>query len=752
MARYNLSKEFTAKFEVEDIKYSNQNFAVCYIKLISYKTSDVLPKKMTLKGYFPTVFKKAVYTATITVEEDLNWGFYLRLKDIPEEVIPNSKRGIAEFLKRNVGKDITVAQAELLVDEMGFDLIDKIKEDKHALDNISFLPEGKKEKIVSNIREHSFFKDLMLKVQGNGLHADVANCIYDKYKEDSLNILDNKPYSLIHIAGLDFTTVDRLAKLNNIYYNDFNRIRAAIFAVIDSFINNRGHIAIPREAVLRHINTFLRLKGYFAKDKLVNTNIVDKIITDMVDRHYLSEEVVGNVSYLYRSNLLTIEKNVAAYIKDFNVKLEIGEILLDSHTIEEFISDYETNYFSLSEGQKNALFMAMQNKFSILTGGPGTGKTQTVNTLLKCLSQYRPDLKVSLMAPTGKASNRMKELTNKDASTIHRGIHFNAFDKNNETIEIDTDYVIIDESSMIDLALFEMLMQNIPRTASILFVGDVDQLPSVGAGNVLKDMIDCGQIPVTRLTEVFRQSMKSNIVMNSHRIMKEGCTITDLSLDDESSDFYIKEKQTVNEILDAVEDTYGKLLASGCSREEICVLAPIEDSEIGNYNLNHIIQEKFNPSIGADYEYQVNDVDVFRVGDRVMQTVNNYDLGVMNGETGIITDISEHNNSGRKEIAITFPNREDDVIYFGGQIKELKLAYACSIHKMQGSEVPYIIHIVHDSQKSMLSRNLVYTAWTRAKKQVIIIGQKQALAKAIRNTQANVRCTLLKERINGEVK
>lgn len=751
MARYNLGKEFNIKFEIEEIKYRNKSFAICYVKIIKHNSSDILPKRISLKGDFATIFKGNVYEAKVCIEEDLNWGFYLVLKNVPREIIPNSKRGLTEFLKRNVGKDLTYSQAETLIDELGVDIIDKIKNDDNALNNIKAIPEAKKKKIMTTIRQHAYFKDLMLKVQGNGLHADIANFIYDNYGEESINVLTNKPYMLINVAGLDFKTVDKIACTNNLAYNNIERIKAIVTSLIDIYINNMGYICVKRDALLKNINSFIKRRAFFANNLPININIVNKIIDTMIQNGNILETKYKGKSYIYRPNLLIAEKNVASYIKDFNVSLDYEGYVLDNTSIDEFITKYEENYFSLSEGQKQAIHMALQNKISILTGGPGTGKTQTVNTLLKCISQYRPDLKVTLMAPTGKASNRMKELTNKDATTIHRGIHLNLFDKNNETELLDTDYVIIDESSMIDLFLFEKLMENIPMSAKILFVGDVDQLPSVGAGNILKDMIDSKVIPVTKLTEVFRQSMKSNIVVNSHKIMEDNVSVKDLKLDDKTSDFYLKEKNNVNDILDAVEETYKSFLDSGCSIEDICILAPIEDSEIGNYNLNHIIQEKINPSTGPDNEYQINDIDVLRIGDRVMQTVNNYDLGVMNGEAGIITDISEHNKTGRKEISISFPNREDDVVYFGGQIKELKLSYACSIHKMQGSEVPYVIHIIHDSQKSMLSRNLVYTAWTRAKKQVVIIGQKNALDKAIKNNKANVRCTLLKERIRNEI-
>lgn len=748
MARYILHTEFEVKFEVENIKYRNKSYTICLAKILKHDSKNILPKKMTLKGDFASIFKGSIYKAKVFIEEDVNWGFYLVLKNIPTEIVPNSKKGVSDFLKRNVGKDITHVQAETLVDMIGVDIIDKIKNDDTILNNVKNLTPTKKKKIVESVRQHAYFKDLMLKVQGNGLEADVANYIYDKYKENSINILNNNPYQLINVAGLTFQTVDRIAYVNKINYKDKNRIKAIIYSLIDSSINNKGYSCIKRNVLLKNFNKFVKRKAYFNKNIPININVVNKIIDEMILDKKISEEIYNNESYIYKNNLLITEKNIAAYLKDFSNKDFIS--LLDEQTIEKFINDYEQNYFKLSQGQKDAIKMVLTNKISVLTGGPGTGKTQTVNTLLKCISQYRPDLKISLMAPTGKASNRMKELTNQEATTIHRGIHLNLFDKENETQMVEADLVIIDESSMIDMFLFEKLMENIPSTANILFVGDVDQLPSVGAGNILKDIIDSNKIATTKLTEIFRQSAQSNIVVNSHLIMNNK-NIDQLKLDDKNSDFYLEKKTKINDILNEVEITYKKLLDNGCSIEDISILSPMEDGELGNYNLNHIIQEKFNPATGNGNEYQINEIDVFRIGDRVMQTVNNYDLGVMNGESGIISDIKEHNNSGRKEIHVTFPNYDNDVVYFGGQIKELKLSYSCSIHKMQGSETPYIIHIIHDSQNIMLNRNLIYTAWTRAKKQVIIIGQKKALSNAIKNNTANVRCTLLKQRILGEV-
>jgi exodeoxyribonuclease V alpha subunit len=749
--RYHLNEKFNVVFEILNIKYRDNFFAITEVKILKLDSRDILPKKMIVKGNFPTIFKGNIYEAEVCISEHLQFGFFLKLLNVPKEKVSNSENGLVNFLKSHT-KSVTKNEAKVVVDTLGIDLIDKIKENPNALDNVE-LSKKKKLAIKKSVLNHWNFEKLLIFLQLNNINSNVANLIYDKFEDECFSIIYKHPYRLIEIKGLDFKIIDFLVKNNEkINFTKKERLEAIIVSIINKYVENLGYTCVEKDIIKANIKKFTDIYASI-DDNNFEDKLIEEVFTVLIDKEIIVIDKVSNKDYVYFKYLYKNENNLAARIVDLNTKLEVGEKIATNQQIEDFIKQYEKDYsLTLAEGQKNAILMALNNKLSILTGGPGTGKTQTINTILKCIKTLSPETTLSLMAPTGKASNRMSELTGESASTIHRAIKLNGFIKDNETQIVNSDFIIIDECSMIDSYLFEQLLLNVKTDAKILFVGDANQLPSVGAGNVFKHLIDCNTIPTTELTEIFRQSLSSKIITNSHKLIK-GNLSQDLELNDKQSDFHFKEENSSNKILEITEKMYEWLLRNKqCSVEDICILAPIKDSEIGTHNLNRAIQNKINPCKNKDKEYAINDIDVLRVNDRVMQTVNNYELGVMNGEVGIVTDISEYNNSGLKAIYVEYKDKDEPVCYTGASIPELTLAYACSIHKMQGSEVPYIINIIHGSQKNMLNRNLVYTAWTRAKKEIFVIGQKEALDKAINNISSFKRQSLLKEKIIKKTK
>lgn len=744
--RYHLNEKFNVMFEILNIKYRDNFFAIAEVKILKLDSRDILPKKMTIKGNFPSIFKGNIYTAEVCISEHLQFGFYLKLLNVPKEKVSNSENGLVNFLKTHT-KNVTKNEAKIVVDTLGIDLIEKIKENPEALDNVE-LSKKKKQAIKKSVLNHWNFEKLLVFLQLNNIHSKVANLIYDKFEDECFSIIYKHPYRLIEIKDLDFKTVDYLVKNNNnIKFTKKERLEAIFVSILDKFVDNLGYTCLERKKLIDNIQEFTKRYASL-EDNIFDEKMINEVIENLQNKKIIVIDKENNTEYIYFKYLYDNENNLAARIVDLNIPLEPYEKIATNKQIDKFIEDYERDYsLSLAKGQKDAIYMALNNKISILTGGPGTGKTQTINTILKCIKTLNPSVKISLMAPTGKASNRMSELTGEKASTIHRAIKLNSFMKDSETEILDSDYIIVDECSMIDSYLFEQLLLNVKTDAKILFVGDSNQLPSVGAGNVFKHLIECGQIPVTELKEIFRQSLSSKIITNSHKLIN-GNLSDNLELNIKNSDFHFREEDSSNKILEIVERTYQWIKnTKKCGIEDICILAPIKDSEIGTHNLNRAIQNKINPCKNKDKEYALNDIDVLRVNDRVMQTVNNYELDVMNGEVGIITDISEYNNSGLKAIYVEYKDKDEPVCYTGAAISELILAYACSVHKMQGSEVPYIIHIIHGSQKNMLSRNLVYTAWTRAKKELFVIGQKKALDKAINNTSTFKRQSLLKDKI-----
>jgi exodeoxyribonuclease V alpha subunit len=418
---------------------------------------------------------------------------------------------------------------------------------------------------------------------------------------------------------------------------------------------------------------------------------------------------------------------------------------------------------TLAVKQQEAVHMALQNPISILTGGPGTGKTQTINAVIQVIQLIHPNAQIHLCAPTGRAAKRMTELTDMTATTIHRAIHLTdvRFDQNVERLY--GDFLIVDESSMIDAYLFSKLLEAVNVDMKILFVGDVDQLPSIGAGLILRDLIDSKKIPTTTLTEIFRQAKDSQIVTNAHKVI-QGKIVGEsdgLTFDEKLGDFYFVQKEDTERIKNLIIGFIKRLMESphNFKLQDIQVLTPMKEGELGTNALNRIIQETFNPHIDKELEMElfrtsksgvINErFDVFRVGDRVIHTINDYDLKVFNGEIGTIHKIY-NDESGNLMMKV---NYDDGMVTYDEALakEELMLAYAMTVHKSQGCEFPVGIMPIHPSQQSMLERHLLYTAFTRAKGKVVLAGVNEALNKGILNNITYHRNSKIKDRLMLEL-
>lgn len=390
------------------------------------------------------------------------------------------------------------------------------------------------------------------------------------------------------------------------------------------------------------------------------------------------------------------------------------------------------------EVQKEAIRIAMRSKFMVLTGGPGTGKSTTISGIIKVLESM--DKEILCAAPTGRAAKRMTEVTGKEAKTIHRLLEYtpNEGFKHNEKNPLKGDVLIVDESSMIDIVLMNSLIKAVPKKMRVILVGDIDQLPSVGAGNVLRDIIDSGIVPVVKLTRIFRQALTSRIVTNAHKVNRG--EMPDMSNGKDADFFFIKQddgQQAANDIVKIVKERIPK--AYGYNINDIQVLTPMKNGAVGTNNLNIILQEALNP-VG---DFIQSGQFKYRKGDKVMQIKNNYDKNVFNGDVGVVVGI----DSEERAMSVLFD--KEPVLYESGDLNELTLAYACTIHKSQGSEYPVVVMPLTMSHYIMLQRNLVYTGITRAKKVCIVIGDPKAMAMAVHNMTVLERNTMLKERLKA---
>lgn len=642
--------------------------------------------------------------------------------------IPILNKDIVEFLKRRLFR-VQKKIIEKIVETYNEDTIQKCLDIKNLL--VLGIQKKTAEKIKNIIEKDIFYEPVYLFIVSQGLPKSIVNPIYEKYSKEAITVIKNNPYIMCKMGLLNFRECDAFAMKINIDPLNPIRIEEGIVYEIKRQMKNFGHIYIFEEELKTNLIRFL---SNALDNALVKKEDIEKGLLKLKEDNRIEifqEDSMQNKIYLKEF----------FYIENFTYENIYERIMhqvkfIEDEKIDEIIVEYEKEAgFTLATNQKLAIHMALHESLSILTGGPGTGKTQTLRAIIYVIQKLYPDAEIFLAAPTGKASKRMRELTGLHAKTIHRMLNLNPI-KKNEIEEISPNYMIIDESSMIDSYLFYKLLKTTSIDTKILLVGDYDQLPSVGAGNVLFDLIESKKIPTTRLNEIFRQAQTSQIVTNAHLINKGNINIL---ANQKDGDFFFIRKYKEETILEAIFQSIDKFISKyNYSIFDIQILTPIKQSKLGVQHLNTLLQEKYNTN---EEKYFVEDSTFFKLGDKVMQTVNNYDLEVFNGETGIITSLEIYDN--QVTCIVDFFDRS--IIYNSKNIKELALSYVTTIHKSQGSEYPVIIIPLYYS--TLLNRNIIYTGITRAKEKVVLIGDQELLNKAIENKEMIQRNSLLKEKI-----
>lgn len=741
-------------FRVKKIVFrdSDSRYSIIIGLITEHNYEDGLTKEMTIKGHFPMLYVGDEYKASALYSLDENFGYYLNIKEIPTIIIPENKKSLAVFISNRV-KGLSLKKAIEIVDILGIQAITKIKEDYKILLNIKGIKNEKALKIYNQLICHESYETLAMFIQGMGLQTSLANKIYSKYQDSSLSRVKSNPYCICYDNDISFKYADKIAFNLNLAKNNKNRIITAVNEYLSYRINSFGDICVFKDMILNDLNPFLDKFGAYTLNDITPLEINDAI-DFLISKSLVNMErdKEGNLC-IYQSIYNYIENKIINNLT--NVLTEFKTPFCTRKSIDGFISYYEHKYYKLDTKQKEAVYNSIQNGISILTGGPGTGKTATTNAIVQCIKYIKPNASILLLAPTGKASDRLTELTNMPSSTIHRGIHLNPYKEDGEIEEIIEDFVFIDESSMIDAYVFEKLTSAISENTRVVFVGDVDQLPSVGAGLILRDMIDSGKIPTTRLDKIFRQAEGSKIVSNAHKIIKgydtQKANGVDIKNEEKDNNFIfwnennpIKIRRKLLLGIDKLINTYKYDI------KDICILTPMRMGDLGVDELNRILQKKLNPPNSFKAEYEIDALHSFRVGDRVMQNKNNYDLNVFNGFIGNINAIyTELNSNGIMEykMEVEYPKKDEIVIYSEKEFEELELAFAMTIHKSQGSEFPVVIMPIHDTQKRMLNRNLIYTGVTRAKEMLIMIGQEEALNYAINHVETFNRISRIKEKI-----
>jgi len=620
------------------------------------------------------------------------------------KILPHSEEGIIEYLSSGRVPGVGERRARQIVKALGTDCLRLIAEDPSCLQKVKGLGKKRAEKISEVVKNELGLANFISTVAGWGITPNTAYKIYERYGIQGIERIKEDPYELTELKGIGFKKADKIAEKLGIFKNFPSRIRSGIKYVLEEATNS-GHTYLPKDRLIYESVRLLEVDEFEVEEQLENA-LKDGQLLQRGEKVYLMQ--------YYEE-----EKYACELLKTLLV-FPPNPVNASEAEIERIEKELGIAY---TEEQRLGILGALSNKITIITGGPGTGKTTILRGLLRLLSLH--DIRVELAAPTGRAARRITELTGYPAQTIHRMLEYNPQTKSfrrNEFFPLDGDFVIIDEVSMVDISLFVSLLRAVYKQAHLLLIGDADQLPSVGPGRVLLDLIESGLFPVFKLTKIHRQAQLSLIVTNAHRIREGKQPIIRNTRD---SDFFFLHEEDATRGAKIIEELVCERLPTKMGFDpisDIQVLTPMYKGETGADNLNARLQARLNPDSPGIKRGNI----FFRIGDRVMQTKNNYEKGVFNGELGIIKDLIA-------ETGTIFVLFEHLVQYKGEELEELALAYATTVHKSQGNEYPAVIVPLFFEHYIMLARNLLYTALTRAKRLAIIIGSPRAMAMAVRN-------------------
>ena len=661
---------------------------------------------------------------------------------------PEDLLSIERYLGSGAIKGLGAALAGRIVRRFKEDTFRIIEEEPERLAEVKGISERKAREIAEQVEGKKDVRKAMIYLQKYGISTTLAAKIYKQYGQKVYHILEKNPYQLADdVQGVGFKTADEIAMRIGIHTDSDYRIRSGIFYALLQGVAE-GHIYLPEEILLRRTAALLEVEISDIQKYLMDLSIEKKIVLKQTEQGIR----------VYPSNYYYMELNTAKMLHDLNIHADI-DIAYVSNRLQLIEQDAE---LSLDEMQRQAVIEAVKHGILVLTGGPGTGKTTTINAMIQYFGSQGLD--ILLAAPTGRAAKRMTEATGYEAQTIHRllevsgnpedGDGRSGFARNEEN-PLETDILIIDEVSMVDLPLMHALLRAIIPGTRLIFVGDGNQLPSVGPGSVLKDLLQSKCFPTVCLTKIFRQATESDIVMNAHKINRGEPVV----LDNKSRDFFFLKRQDANTIISVVLTLLQKKLPKYVDAEtyDIQVLTPMRKGLLGVERLNRILQEYLNPPTQKKTEKEYGD-KLFREGDKVMQIKNNYQLeweiatkyglvvdkgvGIFNGDMGIITNINTYNETLEVEY-----DEKRKVTYPFQLLDELELAYAITIHKAQGSEYPAVVIPLLPGPRQLFHRNLLYTAVTRAKKCVTLVGSEDTFYEMIQNAHEQNRYTSLSERI-----
>lgn len=735
---------------LHDIFHNPENlYSVTKIRIME-ATEQVNEKEMTIVGNYPPLMEGEVYTFWGTLKDHPRFGLQYQIEHFRKEM-PQGKEGVVHYLSSDLFPGVGKATASRIVDTLGDQAIHLILENPECLKEVPKLNDSLRQIIYDRLLEYQGLEQIMVKLGEYGIGLALSVQIYQTYEARAMEILQDNPYQLIEdIDGVGFKRADAIARAMGITYDAPERIRAACKYFLWEQSEQNGHVYYPLEDYLVSVSEWLNREGEMESHPTIDEQMIAEQVIQMGEEG----KIMIDESRIYLPSLFFAEKGFAKKVKTLVSQEAKSEFT--QQAFYEALGELEERLgIEYAPNQREAIERALTTSFMILTGGPGTGKTTVIKGIVELYAELNglsldpkeyakkeESFPILLVAPTGRAAKRMEESTGLPAVTIHRLLGWRGGQsfEHSEDEPLSGRLLIIDESSMMDQWLANQLFRALPDDIQVVMVGDQDQLPSVGPGQVLYDLLNSGCLPVIELTAIFRQAEDSSIITMAHQ-MKQGQFPDDLYEQKKDRRFF---KCTSSQVVDLVCQVCESAIRKGHTPKDIQVLAPMYRGEAGIDALNKALQQQYNPASDKKRELSFKDV-VFRVGDKVLQLVNNPEENVFNGDIGEIDAIIYAKENTDKEDKLVVVFDQNEVVYSRSDFNQLTLAYCCSVHKSQGSEFPIVIVPIVKSYHRMLRRNLIYTAITRGKNVLILCGEEAAFRSAIERNDVAVRYTTLQE-------